>query len=66
MPATAEKSSFHFHTADDGNWRVAVLLADDRISITDPSKYANEATATLAAIAAHRAKPFMNFVAVRA
>lgn len=58
-------TQFTFHTAPNGEWRVAVRLADDRVSITDPYKYANEATATLAAIAAHRAKPFMNYVAVR-
>ena len=55
-----------FHTAPNGDWRVAVLLNNGRVCITDKTKYANEATATLAAIAAHRAKPFMNFVAVRA
>lgn len=55
-----------FHAAPNGDWRVAVLLGDDRVCITDKTKYANEATVTLAAIAAHRAKPFMKFVAVRA
>lgn len=53
-------------TAANGAWRVAVLLADDRVCVTDPSKYASEASATLAAIAAHNAKPFINYVAVRA
>lgn len=55
-----------FHTAPNGAWRVAVRLSDDRICITDKTKYANEATATLAALANKRAKPFMNFVAVLA
>lgn len=64
MPAAEWTTTFH--TAPNGEWRVAVLLKDDRVCITDKTKYANEATATLAAIAAHRAKPFMNFVAVRA
>lgn len=58
-------NQFNFHTSLNGAWRVAVRLDDDRVCITDPSKYANEATATLAAIAAHNAKPFMNYVAVR-
>lgn len=52
-------------TAKDGAWRVAVLLDDNSTCVTDPAKYASQAAATLAAIAAHRAKPFMNFVAVR-
>mgnify|MGYP000930807707 CR=1 FL=1 len=60
-------ASKHTHyTTQNGEWRVAVLLDDDRICITDPAKYASEATATLAAIAAHHAKPFMNYVAVKA
>lgn len=53
-------------TAANGNWRVGVLASDGQVYITDPDRYASEATATLAAIRAHAAKPFMNYTVVRA
>jgi uncharacterized protein YegP (UPF0339 family) len=52
------------YTAPDGKWRVAVLLKNNQTAITDPSKYASQASATLAALAAKHAKPFMDFIVV--
>lgn len=62
---TPERSST-IYTAADGIWRVAIRLNNGQHCITDPTKYASEASATLAAIRSHHAKPSLNYMAVRA
>jgi uncharacterized protein YegP (UPF0339 family) len=54
------------YTAKDGEWRVGVRTQTGAVAITDPNKYASEASAFLAAKQAHEAKPFMSYSVVRA
>lgn len=61
--------TFNGHTifeAKDGAWMVGVAMADGSIAITNSTRYASEATATLEAKRRHYEKPFMNFAVVRA
>jgi hypothetical protein len=52
-------------TVSTGGFQVAVLGSDGAVYVTDKTRYASEATATLAAKAFHQQKPFMNFIVVR-
>lgn len=55
------------YTARDGNWMVGVRMNNDQIAtVRDGTRYANEASATMAAIKQHRERPHMNFAVVRA
>lgn len=53
-------------TIKNGQFRVAALLANGSSAVTDPNRYASEASATLAAKKAHFEKPFINYVVVQA
>jgi hypothetical protein len=55
----------HIFTVLTGGYQVAVLGSDGRAYVTDRTRYANEATATIAAKMFHNQKPFMNFIVVR-
>lgn len=52
--------------AQTNQWRVAVVLSSGAYAVTDPDRYADRAAAERAALRAHAAKPFLNFVAVEA
>ena len=55
------------YTAKDGAWIVGTRLANGQIAtVKGDTRYASEATATLAAIAQKRARPHMNFAVVAA
>lgn len=54
-------------TAANGAWMVGTRMENDQIAVVRGDvRYASEASATLAAIAAKRARPHMNFAVVRA
>lgn len=59
-------NGINIQTEARGPWQVCVLLDDGRVASLPDSRFPSEAVATLAAIAYHNAKPFMNYVARRA
>lgn len=55
------------YTAKDGAWIVGTRMGNGQIAtIQGDTRYASEATATLAAIRQKQARPNMNFAVVRA
>lgn len=53
-------------TSQDGQWAVGALMSDGKVAVYASTKYASEASATLAVKRFHHEKPSINYVVVRA